>query len=149
MRRNKSTWILILIVVALLLFLLIYPRINEKGNSGSFAVPCLSPNKPLLQHIHPQLTILVDGVAEETPANIGLVGCERALHTHDTTGEIHVEAQDKREYTLGDFMSVWGKDIEREGYTFKVTVDGEEVLNPFAIVFEDGQQIVLEYQALQ
>jgi hypothetical protein len=145
MRKNKSTWIIIVIVIVLLGFLFVYPRIKQGSDPGSFAVPCLSPNKPLLQHIHPHIAIFTDGVEEKVPANIGLVGCERALHTHDSTGELHVEAQDKREYTFGDFMSVWGKDFEREGYVLRATVDGEEILNPAGVIFEDGQRIVLEY----
>ncbi|OGG40710.1 hypothetical protein A2116_01335 [Candidatus Jorgensenbacteria bacterium GWA1_49_17] len=146
MRKNKSTLILGIGIVLLLVFLFAYPRMKSGNGSGdSSVVPCLLPNTPLLQHIHPRLTILVDDAPEIVPADIGLSGCEQALHTHDETGEIHAEAQDRREYTFGDFMGVWEKSFEREGYSLKATVDGKEIVNPAGIVLKDGEQIVLEY----
>ena len=30
------------------------------------------------------------------------------LHTHDTSGIIHVESSVKRNYTLGEFLNTWG-----------------------------------------
>ncbi|HXF44033.1 MAG TPA: hypothetical protein VNK70_01025 [Candidatus Paceibacterota bacterium] len=146
MRGNKSTLILIVVLAAVVVGLFSLSRILS-GSSGGYSsnVPCLVPNIPLVQHIHPHLTILVDGLEEKVPANIGLSSCERAIHTHDETGEIHVEAQDRREYTLGDFMDVWGKAIERPGYRLQVEVDGKAAYDPSTIVLKDKEQIVLKY----
>ncbi len=150
MRQNKATWILIIVVVIALVFLFAYPRIKSKNGSGiSSGVPCLVPNIPLVQHVHPRLEILVDGVPEAVPANIGLTGgCERAIHTHDETGEIHVEAQDRRDYVFSDFMKVWGKTIERPGYAVTVKIDGATNENPEAIPLKDKAQIVVEYRKI-
>ncbi len=30
------------------------------------------------------------------------------LHTHDTSGIIHVESNTVRPYTLGEFLNIWG-----------------------------------------
>ncbi|MDP3975181.1 MAG: hypothetical protein Q8P88_02780 [Candidatus Jorgensenbacteria bacterium] len=147
---KTKTWIWIVGIVIVLGGLFAYPRLNgERGGSGiGSGVPCLVPNVPLVQHIHPVLVIMVDGVAETIPAGVGLGGCERAIHTHDdaSQGVIHVESQDRREYTLGDFFSVWGKSFAREGHALTVTADGEAVENPETLDFKDGQDIRMEYR---
>ncbi|KKT89086.1 MAG: hypothetical protein UX26_C0024G0009 [Parcubacteria group bacterium GW2011_GWC1_45_9] len=141
--------ILIVAIVLIIGGLFALPRFFNKSSGGlASGVPCLVPNIPLVQHVHPHLQILVDGDEEIVPANVGLSGCERALHTHDTTGEIHVEAQDTREYTLGDFISVWGKDISWPGYTVTVKVDGKISENPIEIPLKDKEQIVMEYEKI-
>ena len=154
MNKNKSTWIWVLGIAVVLTVLFMIPRFTSKqtapgvvSSDSATDVPCLVPNIPLKQHVHPQLTITVDGVKEEIPANIGLtVSCERALHTHDATGELHVEAQDDRAYTLGEFFSVWERKIEREGYTLNAQVDGVSVTTPIeAIPLKDGEKIELLY----
>ncbi len=50
------------------------------------------------------------------PANIGLLpNCNRPLHTHDTTGTIHVETDQNQDYKLGDFFLIWGKTFNSSG----------------------------------
>jgi hypothetical protein len=150
---KSKTWVWIAGIVVVLGALFAYPRLYGGGGSGGIGsgVPCLVPNVPLVQHIHPIVTITVDGVQEEIPANIGLQGCERAIHTHDedaAQGVIHVESQDRRKYTLGDFMSVWSKSFAREGYALTATADGANVSDPASLVFQDGQDIRMEYRLL-
>ena len=41
-------------------------------------------------HIHPHLTIKINGEEQNIPANIGSVPCHLPLHTHDNDGVIHV-----------------------------------------------------------
>ena len=115
---------------------------SEQRTSG---VPCLTSE---VFHIHPQLTISVDGKGESLPANLGILpGCTRELHTHAADaadGIIHVESAVDRGYVLTDFLSVWGKTLVREGYTLKMTVDGKETTDP-NFVMKDGQKIILKY----
>lgn len=134
----------------LLVFLFLYPSIFGNANrTNSASVPCLIRNFPLVQHIHPIISITVDGKPESIPAEIGLsASCERAVHTHDddaALGVIHVESQDKRIYVLGDFFDVWGKSFNRDGYIFKASVDEIVLEKPASLVFKDKQQIKLEY----
>lgn len=145
MNKSKYFWIIGLTVGLLALF--IVPRLlngNFKNDSG---LPCLVPNLPLLQHFHPRLTVTVDGREEVIPANLGLGSCELPLHTHDTTGTIHVEAQVARDYTLDDFLKVWGKPLQREGYKLEMTVDGKSSQELGSLVLQDKQQIMLEYRS--
>ncbi|WP_241707036.1 hypothetical protein [Arthrobacter bambusae] len=68
------------------------------------------------EHYHAHLDVLVDGKAVTVPAEIGFsFGADgqpngiSALHTHDTSGVIHIEAPTPGlKYTLGQVLSEWG-----------------------------------------
>lgn len=75
-------------------------------------------------HIHAHLAIYDSGAARVVPAGIGIPGpqqvtagfvaggkCLYWLHTHDTSGIIHVESPTKRVYTLGQFFDIWGQPL--------------------------------------
>ena len=74
-------------------------------------VPLL-PQEAFETHIHTQLDVTVDEKVLEVPSGIGIdqdANRIAALHTHDTTGEIHVESPQKNaKYTLDQFLTVWG-----------------------------------------
>src|SRR5258708_5443270 len=55
-------------------------------------IPC-EQTEQLSYHVHAHLTIIVNGQPVVVPANIGIPGgrCVYWLHTHDTSGIIHVE----------------------------------------------------------
>lgn len=122
---------------------------NQKAEVAS-TVPYLLPNLPLKQHIHPELKIFVDSAEEALPAEIGLTLTQhRAIHTHETDGVIHIEAQDTREYTLGNFFSVWGRTIAREGYDVEMLVDDKTNTEYENLILRDGQKIVLKYTRIK
>ncbi|WP_147305299.1 hypothetical protein [Subtercola boreus] len=61
-------------------------------------------------HLHAHLTVTVDGQAETVPAEIGIdnpSGTVSPVHTHDTTGIIHVESPVQADFTLGQFFTEW------------------------------------------
>lgn len=68
------------------------------------------------EHYHAHLDVFVDGKPITVPAEIGFsfgAGGQpngiSALHTHDTTGIIHIEAPTPgRSYTLGQVLREWG-----------------------------------------
>ncbi|MEW1820044.1 hypothetical protein AB0323_04510 [Arthrobacter sp. NPDC080031] len=68
------------------------------------------------EHYHAHLDVLVNGKPVTVPAEIGFsFGADgqpngiSALHTHDTSGVIHIEAPTPgRKYTLGQVLSEWG-----------------------------------------
>src|SRR3989441_10893850 len=50
------------------------------------------------------------------PGGIGFSStCARPLHTHDTSGTIHVETDVNQNYTIGDFFLIWGKVFNSSG----------------------------------
>jgi hypothetical protein len=72
-------------------------------------LPELSDTAGALHH-HVQMYIYVDGNPVVIPMNIGLSSqAASPLHTHDTTGLVHVESADPNfQPVLGQFMDVWG-----------------------------------------
>lgn len=148
-RGSGAVWAIVITTVMVLAGLFMLPRLNRSnGGTSTGAAPCLVPNLPMLQHIHPRLHIFVDGEEETIPSDIGMRGCERAIHMHDVSGEIHVEAQDRHEYTLGEFFATWGRTLEREGYLLDMTVDGAASTELGALKFGDKQDIVLRYKGV-
>src|SRR5207237_791999 len=70
-------------------------------------VPC-GPSEVFIRHEHAHLTILIRGQIKTVPAFVGITATSICwLHTHDTSGIIHIEAGDNRALTLGDFFAVW------------------------------------------
>ena len=140
-------------LIALLFVLLAWPKIANPYRKliktwKATGVDCINEGvTPLAQHIHPTLKITIDGAEEEVPPDIGIVrGCTAELHTHDGTGQIHVESPRADEkFTFSQFLIIWGKSLEREGYSLKLTADGVEVKDPKDIVLKDKQEIVVEY----
>ena len=117
---------------------------------GDTNVACL-PNghNQIAMHIHPVLTVTVDGERELVPASIGIAGsCMSEMHTHDATGTLHVETATRERFeqiAFTDFFSVWGQPIEREGFSLTVEVDGTPVESVEDVVLRDGSQIELQY----
>ena len=66
-------------------------------------------------HYHPHLAMRIHGQSVPVPANIGITGLGmRVIHTHDATGEIHVEAPRLFPFTLGDFFTIWDKPFSEQ-----------------------------------
>lgn len=144
MKTRNWIYILILLAIVLLGFNM---RGAYKKQTAVRPVPCIIPDVPLQQHLHPTLQIVVDGKLEAVPADIGTTkACHLALHTHDAMGTVHVEAQDVYPYSLGDFFRVWQQPLERNGYTLTIFVDAQEYKGSAEkLVFKDKQQIILSY----
>jgi len=74
-------------------------------------VPTMMDTMKSTVHFHPLIEVFVDGKPLPVPANIGIDprvdGMQMAgLHTHDTSGKLHVEGAPGA--TLGQFFAVWG-----------------------------------------
>lgn len=156
MKKNKN--ILIGVGIVVVLGVLLWMTASMRTSSTLTFVPgtsvaCLPlGHQQLALHIHPKLSITIDGVPEVIPANIGVSAtCMAELHTHDATGVIHVETATRDrfyELSFADFFDVWGVPLEREGYALAITVDGVSVENPDEVPLEDGSSIVLAYRSL-
>jgi hypothetical protein len=82
-------------------------------------VACQS-NEQVAYHIHQHLAIFINGAERTIPAGIGIPGgkpvhgyvasgkCFYWIHTHDTSGVIHVESPTQNNYHLGQFFDLWG-----------------------------------------
>jgi hypothetical protein len=97
--------------------------------SGSFHFPfqCLG-TEALFLHIHPHLSIVINGKNVTIPGGIGIENaipegssnwgevygggsssCFEPVHTHDASGLIHIESPTNQNYTLGDFFNIWNQ----------------------------------------
>ena len=117
-------------------------------------------NKPMVMHIHPSITIVdSNGKQMPLPTDIGInsslwkdhsldqFGMQgmSPLHTHDSSGTVHVESNTERDYSLGQFLDVWdGIDSSK---VIKVTSDGTAVVDYASHVFKDGENIIVEIAA--
>lgn len=162
MKKNKRTPLVITVVLAAAIGLLgfnnfVGRRIPEQDASAS--VPCINPALPTPSqyHIHPHLRIVINDEPRAIPGGIGLAvtDCERAVHTHDATGEIHIEPNFYQEFTLADFFGVWGKPFSKDqlldfasgdGHEIVMAVDGRISQNFERLVLKDGQDILIEYR---
>ena len=109
-------------------------------------------------HIHPNLAIMVNGERQEVPPNIGVTfGCMHPIHTHDNTGEIHVDSPVQRDFPLGDFFAVWEKTFNKDRvldsqvdaeHEIVMTVNGAPSDAYENLVFVDEQNIVIEYRKI-
>jgi hypothetical protein len=71
-----------------------------------------SSTEQLAFHIHAHLAVYVNGALTRLPPDIGISGsCFSWLHTHDSSGVIHIESPVQRVYTLGDFFDIWGQPL--------------------------------------
>jgi hypothetical protein len=108
----------------------------------------------LLLHNHIKLTVSMDGKPMIIPANIGIdpklhrdnsldiYGQEKSpLHTHTISGTIHVESKIIADYTLGEFMDVWGLPLNDK--LIKLTVDGKPISDYRNHVLRDREEIHL------
>jgi hypothetical protein len=108
-------------------------------------------------HVHALLHVYVDGGAVTVPANIGIdlsQGIESSLHTHDTSGVIHMEAVHSYPFTLADFFEVWGvrfSSTQLGAYsdsgskTVQVYVNGHQISDPTSYVLKADDNIVVAY----
>ena len=119
---------------------------------------------PIILHLHPHLSIFVNDVSLTVPAQIGIdptlwknhsldefgiqsmpemnMSAMAPLHTHDDSGIIHVESTINRNYTLLEFLNIWGLDLD--GRVVSMTVDNEPVSDFMNHDLIDGEQIRLE-----
>jgi hypothetical protein len=111
-------------------------------------------------HIHAMLHIYVNGLLVPLPADIGIDtahGIETSMHTHDSTGIIHMEAPRPFPYTLGDFFAVWGVKLGPaqvgglKGYggdKLHFFLNGKPLTNPAAQVLHRYDSVVIGYGPL-
>jgi len=109
-------------------------------------------------HAHQHIDIFIHGKPVPVPAMIGVNVVERyisPIHTHDESGEIHIEAPTVQDYTLGQFFDIWGVRFTAKcigGYcedaqnAIKVFINGGPVAgDPRLIGLSDHEEIVVAY----
>ena len=83
-----------------------------------------------VRHDHAHLTVVVRGQTLTVPAGVGIDQAAQKispLHTHDTTGIIHIEAADHHAITLRQFFVELGAPLSATGFGSTVIGPGEEL----------------------
>ncbi len=141
----------------LILSLIVLATIGVSAAAAQFA-----KSNTLVMHIHPQLSITSNSAGAVTiPAQIGITqslwndhsldqygaGGLAPIHTHDTSGTIHVESNTLRDFTLHQFLAIWGQPRDGSAINGKavmsLTVDGQAQAQTQDVVFKDLQKIVM------
>lgn len=106
-------------------------------------------------HIHYALSIFIGGNRFPIPFNIGNnPGCAQPVHTHEDyvpatqPARIHVEYMYARQFTVGDFFTVWGQPLTSTQLldctgTVTMTVNGVSVSHFGTHPVSDGENVVL------
>jgi hypothetical protein len=117
--------------------------------------------------IQPQLSVLIEGAPLTVPSGIGInqslwkdhsldqygVAGHSPLTTHDTSGTIHVNSNTVRNFTLQEFLGVWGVTVDSSqvvgnqvplGASSCIVVNGQTLPVSSYIVLTDNQRITVE-----
>jgi hypothetical protein len=110
-------------------------------------------------HIHVHLTIWLNGSQVTVPAQVGIApdtSCYYWLHTHDTTGVVHIEAKTAALLNLQQFLDIWRKGFSTLGYQnqlvsstgWTVWVGGKQITGGFSkVVFQPHMAITIAYNS--
>ena len=110
-------------------------------------------------HIHVHLTIWLNGSQVPVPAQVGIASdtsCFYWLHTHDTTGVVHIEAPATASLNLQQFLDIWRKGFSTLGYQdqlasstgWTVWVGGKQITGDFSkVVFQPHMVITIAYNS--
>ncbi len=150
--KNKYIWLGIILLI-ILAALFAWPKFTNPYREkikkwNDLGIECLiSGHQNISLHIHPKLTIVVDGAKQTIPSEIGIVrDCMAEIHTHDASGTIHIESvSEGRKFKLNDFFAVWGESMDKLGYKLEITVDGAPSSLLGELIMTDKQQITLKY----
>ena len=151
--RNK----LLISVVVLAVVLIAWSKFTDNHDKYKSTVDGMVSAEGI--HWHPKLSISVHGESVLVPANTGLIGGHKPIHTHDEKdGTIHLEFDNlvrKSDITLGKFFQIWGKEFSStqlfenhnsEMGQVRMTVNGEENTDFENYIFKDGDDIQLSFE---
>ena len=173
-RRRSIAIVSVLVVAALLVAFFVSLALKKKASNAevlAFAAPTGAAIAPAVQnaglkvlskehlefHIHSHLQLSINGSDVVVPINIGVepgVGLS-PLHTHDTSGAVHVESEVKGDYTLGQFFKEWavpltttcvGTKCADATHELKAWVNGAPFTgDPNTITLADHEDITVAY----
>ena len=132
--RNKAT--VIAAVIAVIIVAAVYFSENQQPPATVIQGVRCDPTEAIDFHIHAHLDVIVDGKPVTVPAGIGIKPneCLYWIHTHDTSGIIHIEAPKETAFTLGQFIQVW--DNTGISPKFEEMINGDKNYKIFVNGFE-------------
>ena len=106
-QRTLATVVIVAILVAVIVVaVFLIPR------SGPNQVPlppyldhCVTGT--MVYHSHPNLVVTINGQGAVIPVTFDQ-SCPQPIHTHDSSGVLHIETDQNQNYTVGDWFLLWG-----------------------------------------
>lgn len=169
----------VLLIVGLVTFFVTRPQpLGAANGSPVDGIQC-SAGEMLQVHYHAVLQIYANGKLQPLPGGVGIVApdvpgigphlatngttvCLYWLHTHDSSGVVHIESPSNRTYTLGNFFDIWGQHLSAtrvgkytvgKGQTLKIEIfdaSGHMTVysgDPRKIVLKSYETIVMLYDS--
>ncbi len=138
--RYKAT--AIAAVIATIVVIAVFLSENKSAPVTTIQGVECDPVEGTVFHIHAHLDVIVDGKSATIPAGIGIKPneCLYWLHTHNTSGVIHIESPQQMTFTLNQFVQVWDNtpgispklaELTNGDENLKVFVNGTEVKGGF------------------
>ena len=138
-QRRRFAVIGLVAVVVLAIGLTTYLIANAHSSNGqttaSIQETPVNPNYPAIDniycdtleqqgyHIHVHVSMYMNGKLSAIPSQVGIApdgSCFYWLHTHDTTGVVHIEAPAKTSPTLGNFLDIWDSKFSTLGLGYPI-----------------------------
>lgn len=129
-------------------------KVPSGSNGSDITKACIGG--PLKMHIHPHLTIIVNGERRLIPDDLGVSpGCHHYIHRHPEDDKIHVESPVLRNFTVGEIFQTWGQPFSRDQvldvrtdatHEIIMTVNGRQADTYENTVMRDNDEIVIEYR---
>jgi hypothetical protein len=108
-----------------------------------------------VMHIHQHIDITVNGQDLTIPADVGVAQTFISpLHTHDTSGVLHVESPAQKDFKLGQFFDEWGVTLSDtcigtncadDSHKLVVGVNGTPITNVHDYVLKSHDEIHIWY----
>lgn len=162
-KRRRITVISVAAAVLVITLLIVTYAIYVNSQGSSQGQKVVNPNYPPVDnvycdqqeqtafHIHAHLTMYINGQALPLPAQVGIAkdqSCLYWLHTHDTTGVIHIEAPANHSFTFGNFLDEWSNQFSTLGYAPQLDQTGWQVYVNGKLYNGDFHKIPLAAHAL-
>jgi uncharacterized C2H2 Zn-finger protein len=157
--RYKATGIAaaIAIIIVLAVYFSENPSSSSTSNVMSNVIPGVQcePLEGTMFHIHAHLDLFVNEKIVTIPAGIGIKPneCLYWIHTHDTSGVIHIESPQQMRFTLSQFIEVWDNtagispkfgELTNDNKDLKIFVNGTEIHDTYdKIVLSSHDEIVI------
>lgn len=139
-RKRRQRGIISITLALALIAIIVVALIFLRGPPNPVVLPdylahCV--NGSLFYHSHPNLTVTINGANFPVPANTFNQSCSQPIHTHaGEPGVLHIETDQDRDYTVGDWFMLWGYYVGNTTYTtftssqiFNYKVDSTHHLN--------------------
>jgi hypothetical protein len=121
------------------------------------ALPMLG-TEGTVEHIHAHLDVIVNGQPVVVPADLGIDTSTNQLsplHTHDTTGVLHIESPVQADFSLGQLFTEWQVSLSADqigglkagdGNVLQAYVNGKPYTgDPAGIILHAHDEIAIVY----